>query len=473
MLLGDANNLLLCYNINCTADYLAGSTMSDLRTRYVRVLELSAARTMMYWRLLDCLTTETRRHVRDKDLRENALLAAVGAGEICMVQELLTKGVNHASSSPFFGEPLAAAASSGSLAMVQLLLDHWDWETFKPLVALRLMNALELAVDHEDVLVELLNYKDRIDKSTYDEAIIRMIRTNQVSTINRLLGLRQEQSDPAAETDFWLRYVQAATAYNRPALLQRVLERGSPATIKEASLVATMKYACMENNSETFQTILSHVSDSDPTHHADSLFWAARSGNMEILESLLILVQNDQRAILLALAGAVSGKASEVISHLLKVSGISTINRSVPMRFTDMVSLVFPDSFLSPERSVEPPSPRALRERMLTASAAGKLTDVIELYNLINAHYSDRRDNGIPGGIRQAAENNNLDILLFLCENWKRWLVRYCVKSPAVAQLFIDFGWDVNQPKERNRLDVQMPASGVSKIDGCRNNLAN
>jgi hypothetical protein len=127
MLLGDANNLLLCYNINCTADFLAGSTMSELRTRYVRVLELSAARTMMYWRLLDCLTTETRRHVRDKELRENALLAAVGAGETCMVQELLTKGVNPASSSPFFGEPLAAAASSGSLAMVQLLLDQTCW----------------------------------------------------------------------------------------------------------------------------------------------------------------------------------------------------------------------------------------------------------------------------------------------------------------------------------------------------------
>jgi hypothetical protein len=452
MLLGDANNLLLCYNINCTADYLAGSTTSELRTRYVRVLELSAARTMMYWRLLDCLTTEARRHVRDKELRENALLAAVGASETCMVQELLAKGVNPASSSPFFGEPLAAAASSGSLAMIQLLLDHWDWETFKPLVALRLMNALEVAVDHEDVLVELLNYKDRIDQLTYDEAIIRMIKKNQVASINRLLGLRQEHSNPAAERDFWLRYVQMATAYNRRALLQRVLERGSPTPIEEASLVATMKYACMENHSETFQTILSHVSDSDPMCHADSLFWAAWFGNMKILESLLILVQNDQRAILLALAGAVSGKTPEAISYLLKVAGISTIERSAPTRFTDMVSLMFPDSFLTPARSIEPPSLQALRGKLLTASKAGKLTDAIEFYHLIKTHYSDHRI-GISDGISQAAENNNLDILLFLCENCGSWLVTSLsvtsyVRSPAVAQLFIDFGWDVNQPEQ-------------------------
>lgn len=126
MLRGDANELLLCYTINRTADYLADRTTPGSRDRYVRVLESSAVNTLMYWRLLDSITTERQRPLPLEELKDNALVAAVGAGEMATVQKLLEDGANPTSNTPFFGEPLAMAASSGSLDMVRLLLARWD-----------------------------------------------------------------------------------------------------------------------------------------------------------------------------------------------------------------------------------------------------------------------------------------------------------------------------------------------------------
>jgi ankyrin repeat protein len=80
----------------------------------------------MYWRLLDCLTTEQQRYLPLEELKNNALIAAVGAEENATVRMLLEDGANPASNTPLFGEPLAMAASSGSLVIIHLLLDHWD-----------------------------------------------------------------------------------------------------------------------------------------------------------------------------------------------------------------------------------------------------------------------------------------------------------------------------------------------------------
>lgn len=56
MIIGNAYELMLCYIINRTADYVASCAHSDIQDQYVKVLETSTVGTMMYWRLLDCLT---------------------------------------------------------------------------------------------------------------------------------------------------------------------------------------------------------------------------------------------------------------------------------------------------------------------------------------------------------------------------------------------------------------------------------
>jgi hypothetical protein len=454
MLLENANKLLLCYTINCTADYLTSYADAKPRSPYVRVLETYAAKTTMYWRLLDCLTTEPQKYIRTEEIRVNALIAAIGVNEIFMVQKLLEEGVNAASSSPFFGEALAAAASSGSLKIVQLLLNHWDWETHRHFVGSRLMNAVEAAAvaDHEDVLVKLLDHRDRIARSMYDGAIYRMIRNNQMISVDRLLVLRQEDPDPAANAEFWLHLVRMAAEYNRSTFLQHILTKGSHPSVGEASLVIAMKDACLKNHGAVVQTILPYLSNSNPIHYADSLFWAARFGNMGTLRSLLTFLQNDQCALLLALAGAVSGKVSSVISHLLDLAGVRITDSDAPTRFTDIVRLITPGIFSHDTNQSDEPFLVSVQVDDLRAAARiGKLVDVISILNAIRAHYPDRSLVAVSGAFSDAAKNNRLDVLLFLCENWIPYLANGCVKAPAVAQLFMDFGWDFNQADQGSK----------------------
>ncbi|UPX14553.1 uncharacterized protein EKO05_0005031 [Ascochyta rabiei] len=448
MLLGNANELFLCYTINRTADYLTSCANSKLRNQYVQVLTALAAKTMIYWRFLNCVTTEKQRYLQLEEMKDNALVAAIGANETRTVQELLEDGANAASNTPCFGEALATAASSGSLEIVASLLDHWDWDTYKQLAGLRLTNAIEAAAaaNHEDVLVKLLDYKDRIDQSTYDDTIIRMIKNNHTATVEQLLLLRQEDPTPAAKTDFWLRLVRTAAEYNRSALLQRILTITDPSRVGEASLVTALKDACLENHAEAIKTILPHLFISDSTHHADSLFWAARCGNVEVLAELLTFLQKDQRALLLALAGAVSGKMKEVVSHLLDVAGISTTFKDAPTRFTDIIRLILPDAFSQgAAQPIEPIFVSTQVEKLRAASKAGKLADVINISATMRAHHPMDSIIGISNTFNDAAKNNHLDVLLFLCETWVPHFVTSCVKSPAVAQIFIDFGWDINQ----------------------------
>jgi len=55
---------------------------------------------------------------------------------------------------------------------------------------------------------------------------------------------------------------------------------------------------------------------------------------------LLTFLQNDGRALLLAFAGAVSGKALGAIEHLPEIAGVSPIRKDTVTRFTDIVRLM-------------------------------------------------------------------------------------------------------------------------------------
>lgn len=452
MLLGNADELLLCYTINRTAEYLTEGLTSVSRDRCVQVLETSAANALMYWRLLDCLTTERSSYLPPEELRDNALIAAVGAGETAAVQKLLEEGANPASNTPLFGEPLATAASSESPAMVCLLLEHWNWEDHAQLSGLRLAHAIEAAAaaGHECVLAKLLEYRDRIDRSLYDDTIVRTVKSSQTASVEPLLLVRHVDPSPAARAEFWLRLARTAAEYNRRNLLQRLLTEHLP-DVGEASLVAAMKDACLANHGQILQTILPHLSVVDPARHADSLFWAARFGNVEALQHLLTSLQNGRRALLLAFAGAVSGQASEAIVHLFEVAGVRPVSKDAATRFTDVARLILPDTASEAlAEPLEPLSASVQAQKLREAAATGRLADVINISNTMQAHHLNITS-GIAGAFSEAAKNSHLDVLLFLCENWKLHLVTSCAKSPAVAQIFFDFGWDISQTDEGSK----------------------
>lgn len=452
MLLGNADELLLCYTINRTIEYLTARYTSVSRDRYVQVLEEFAANSLMYWRLLDCLTTERSNHLPPEELRDNALIAAVGVKDTAVVQKLLEEGANPASNTPLFGEPLATAASSGSLAMVCLLLERWNWEDHAQFSGLRLAHAIEAAAaaGHKSVLAKLLEYRDRIDRSLYDDTIVRTVRSSQTASVEPFLLVRNVDPTPAATAEFWLRLVRTAAEYDRQSLLQRLLTEHL-SDIGEASLVAAMKDACLENHVQILQIILPYLPVIEAAQHADSLFWAARFGNVKALQLLLTYLQNGRRALLLALAGAVSGQASEAIAYLCEVAGISPVSKDATIRFTDVARLMNLETTSDVlEQPLEPLSELVEAQKLREAARTGSLADVI---NISNTMQSLRQSNtsGIAGAFSAAAKNSHLDVLLFLCENWKPHLVTSCAKSPAVAQIFFDFGWDISQTDEGAR----------------------
>jgi hypothetical protein len=93
--------------------------------------------------------------------------------------------------------------------MVQLLLDHWNWEDHAQLTGFRVFNAIKAAAaaDHGRVLAKLLDHKDRIAKSAYDNTIVRIVKCSQTASVDRLLALRHADPTLKAKAEFWFRCV--------------------------------------------------------------------------------------------------------------------------------------------------------------------------------------------------------------------------------------------------------------------------
>lgn len=131
------------------------------------------------------------------------------------MQTILEDGAKPASNTPLYGEPLALAASSWSSTMVQLLLDHWDWEDHAYLNGLRLVSAIKpaAAAGRGYILTKLLNYKDLMARSAYDDAIIHMAKCGQTASVERPPVLRHVDPTPAAKMEFELHLVRMAAEY--------------------------------------------------------------------------------------------------------------------------------------------------------------------------------------------------------------------------------------------------------------------
>jgi hypothetical protein len=377
---------------------------------------------------------------------ENALIAAIEANEMQLVEQLLNNGVSAASNPPFFGEALATAVSSGSTALVQLLLDHWDWENCDHLGRVRIMHAIEAAAaaGREDMMTKLLDHKDLIPISTYDDAIIDMVRKNDWLNAGRLLDLRQTNRSPSTATHkLWSSLIRSIAAYDRQDFLQHTITE-ILINVQEADLAQAIKDACLKNHSKMIRIILSCFTTCKLTHHIDGLFFAARCDSLEALSLLLEFLKNDQRAIYVALAGAVSGRRPRIIQHLLSLTGVSIPDSSLPTRFTDIVRLMIPDAFIPPE----PPFPAEdstlpQLEKLYSASDVGKLADVVKIFGTIKIQHPGIDEMDFSVALNVAITASRPDVVLFMVENLTSYSRNSLPRSTAVAQIWTDVGREV------------------------------
>jgi hypothetical protein len=448
----DADRLLLSYTINLTAHFLASMTKLELQSRYTHILETCATRTLMYWRLLECITTEESRPIKEEEIMVNAFIAAIAANEAKAVEDLLGQGVSPASNSPFFGEALSAAVLSGSMAMLQMLFDHWDGEGSNHLGGVRIMHAIEAAAaaGRDDMMAKLLEYQDYIEPSTYDEAVVGMVRKNDWVTTTLLLDRRQtHRSRPLATQQFWSNLVRSIAAYDRRDFLQHIIARILP-NIQECMLGDAIMDACLSGHSKMVHTLLSHFTTRTLVHHVDGLFWAARCGRLEALSRILDFLNRDQGAIFVALAGAVSGKKPDMVRHLLSLIGVAMLGQDPPTRFTDIVRLVAPDAFLVPG---SPPAGLvldfALYAEIVTASLGGGLVDVVKLFNTMKAQSPDRSEGHYSFALNWAVTHNQPDVLVFLTENLTSYTANYMVRSLSIAEILNDVGWIADRQVNR------------------------
>jgi hypothetical protein len=406
----------------------------------------------MYWRLLECITTEESRPIKEEEIMVNALIAAIAANEPKAVEDLLGRGVNAASNSPFFGEALSAAVLSGSMALLQMLFDHWDGERSNHLGGVRIMHAIEAAAaaGRDDMMTKLLKYQDYIKPSTYDEAVIGMVRKNDWVTTKLLLDRRQtHRSRPSATQQFWSNFVRSIAAYDRRDFLQHVIARILP-NIQEGVLGDAIKDACLSGHSKMVHTLLSHFTTCTLEHHVDGLFWAARCGRLEALSHILDFLKRDQGAIFVTLAGAVSGKKPDMVRHLLSLIGVAMLGQDPPTRFTDIVRLVTPDAFIVPESSsVGRTLDFALFSEIVTASLGGGLVDVVKLFNTMKAQSPDRSEGHYSFALNWAVTHNQPDVLVFLTENLTSYTANYLVRSLSIAEILNDVGWIADRQVNR------------------------
>ncbi|KAH7381701.1 ankyrin repeat-containing domain protein [Pyrenochaeta sp. MPI-SDFR-AT-0127] len=79
------------------------------------------------------------------------------------------------------------------------------------------------------------------------------------------------------------------------------------------------------------------------------------------------------------------------------------------------------------------------------AITSGNLEGVVAILCKHPAEHPNNSPDLLLGTFPNAARNNHPDILLYLCENREPHFLSQCAESTAILQLFVDFGWDINE----------------------------
>jgi hypothetical protein len=450
---GHSNNL--CNAINCTADFLTqrtslefrGCASPELRRRYVHSLVRLAAESMIYWDLIHCLSTAEDKHISDYEIRENALVAAAEANQHQLVDDLLAENVSVTSNTRCFGEVLTAAVSSGSLRIVSTLLQNWTADNHERLLNARCMHAVCAAAEagNEELVLLLLNRGPLLTEAMYDDVIVRTSKTSKASIVELLLSRRRQHSD-LKERAFWETLIRSTVEWNNLELLPHLMPE-SLSKLRDSSIGLAIEDGCRRGHFESVQIILSALPNlraRATALYTGGLFWIARSGTPESLEEFMKPFQQEMRHITRALAGAISGRRGITITKLLRRAGVVITTQGPPSRFTDAVRLIFPDAFtIVTEEHTRPLE--ELAENLREASSSDNLFEVIKIFQTAKTQHPNNNLIVFSAAFSAAAENNHIDILLYLCENRNPHLATNCASSAAILQIFMDFGWDFNQ----------------------------
>jgi hypothetical protein len=438
----------LCCAIRSTVEFLTQLTSPELHEEFTRSLVRLAARSMMYWNLIDCLSTSRKVQISFHEIQENALVAAAETGQSQLVKRLLSDNLNSLCNTHYFGEVLAAAASSGSLSVVLSLLENWNWDNGTHILSTRYAHAVQAAAisGHTDVVLTLVDRGRPLPKSLFDDAIIQTVKDGPASMVKLLLELRQEHSDRSREGEFWISMIRTSVEWSSLEVLQYLVGKDS-AILEEATIGLAIEDVCRKGHDEGLEILLPALQSSsvhEAEHFTGGLFWAAWSGMLEHLASLLAIFQHDQHQILRALAGAISGKRRTIIAYLLQSVGVDLTDRDLPTRFTDAVHRILPET-LSGSIDECPRSIASLAQSLLEASKSGDLSRVIEVFHAAKLQHPNNTLRSFSSAFSAAAKNNHPDILLYLCENRTPHLATPCATSTPIVQVFQDFGWDINQ----------------------------
>lgn len=403
---------------------------------------------MIYWNLVDCLNTKPEGQISFQEVQENALVAAADTNHLQLVKELLSTTLHSTCATRYFGEVLASAASSGSLSLVSVLLENWDWDDRSYMSSTRYVHAVQAAAlrGREDIVLMLVERGHPLAKSLYDDAIIQVAKAGQTSMVELLLNLRQQHSDSDREKAFWITLMRTSVEWDSLGVLQHIVEKDTW-ILGDTTIGLAIEDAYRDGHQEGLQILLSalqNMSGPAAEHYTGGLFWAAWSGRLENLISLMTILQQEERQISQALAGAISGKRPSIVAYLLHRAGVDLNHHEIPLRFTDAIHLVLPENSSRPtDGRIE--SMTYLTQKIMEASRCGNLAGVIDAFQTAKAQHPNDNLTSFSGAFSAAAQNNHPDILLYLCENCTPHLVTSCATSTSVVQIFKDFGWEVNQ----------------------------
>jgi hypothetical protein len=268
------------YNaIRSAANYLPGLTAPGLYEQYVESLVRLAARSLMYWNVVDCLSTPPETQTSLRETQQNALIAAAETNQFELVRVLLCECVNGTCNTRYFGEVFAAATSSGSLSLVLILLENWDWDDCTHTRNTRYAHAVQAAAvnGHKNIVVTLINRGHPIPGSLHDNAIVQTVKAGQVSIIELLLNLRQEHSDLSRERAFWIALIRTSVEWHSLEILRYVMEKDAM-MLGQATIGQAIEDACRKGHHGSLRILLSALrkfSNCDAEHYTGGLFWAA------------------------------------------------------------------------------------------------------------------------------------------------------------------------------------------------------
>lgn len=146
--------------------------------------------------------------------------------------------------------------------------------------------------------------------------------------------------------------------------------------------------------------------------YTGALFWAAWSGKMEYLVSLVTIFWKHRCQIFRALAGAISGKRRAIIAYLLRSVGVYLTDRDLPTLFTDTVQLILPGAFAAGGIKY-PRSIASLDQSLLQTSKSGNLRGVIEASQAARIQHTGIPLRSFSVAFDAAAKNNHPDILFY------------------------------------------------------------